>query len=83
MTDLDRLDAFDSDISALERSLGYVSAVTAAFEAQLRGTQTALSDTTRDLGNLERGFSGGLRRALDGLVLDGKSLSDVFAGLGR
>jgi phage-related minor tail protein len=83
MTDLDRLDAFDSDISALERSLGDVSAVTAAFEAQLRGTQTALSDTTRDLGNLERGLSGGLRRALDGLVLDGKSLSDVFAGLGR
>lgn len=83
MTDLDRLDAFDSDISALERSLGDVSAVTAAFEAQLRGTQTALSDTTRDLGNLERGFSGGLRRALDGLVLDGKTLSDVFAGLGR
>lgn len=83
MTDLDRLDAFDSDISALERSLGDVSAVTAAFEAQLRGTQTALSDTTRDLGTLERGFSGGLRRALDGLVLDGKSLSDVFAGLGR
>jgi phage-related minor tail protein len=83
MNDLDRLDAFDSDISALERSLGDVSAVTAAFEAQLRGTQTALSDTTRDLGNLERGFSNGLRRALDGLVLDGKSLSDVFAGLGR
>ncbi|EAQ05239.1 putative phage tail minor protein [Yoonia vestfoldensis SKA53] len=83
MNDLDRLDAFDSDISALERSLGDVSAVTAAFEAQLRGTQTALSDTTRDLGNLERGFSNGLRRALDGLVLDGKTLSDVFAGLGR
>ncbi|ARU01016.1 phage tail tape measure protein [Yoonia vestfoldensis] len=83
MTDLDRLDAFDSDISALERSLGDTAAVTAAFEAQLRGTQSALHDTTRDLGHLERGFSQGLRRALDGLVLDGKSLSDVFAGLGR
>ena len=83
MRDLDRLDAFDSDISALERSLGDASAVAAAFDAQLRSTQTALGDTTRDLGNLERGFSQGLRRAIDGLVLDGQSLSDVFAGLGR
>ncbi|MBQ2263480.1 MAG: phage tail tape measure protein [Loktanella sp.] len=83
MSDLDRIDDFDSDINALERSLGDASAVTAAFEGQLRGTQTALNDTTRDLGNLESGFSTGLRRALDGLVLDGKSLSDVFAGLGR
>ena len=83
MTDLDRLDAFDSDIGALERSLGDTAAVTAAFETQLRAAQTALSDTTRDLGQLERGFSQGLRRALDGLVLDGKSLTDVVAGLGR
>ena len=52
MRDLDRLDAFDSDISALERSLGDASVVTAAFDAQLRSTQTALGDTTRDLGNL-------------------------------
>ena len=83
MSDLDRIDDFDSDISALERSLGDAAAVTAAFETQLRGTQSALNDTTRDLGNLERGFSTGLRRALDGLVLDGKSLTDVFVGLGR
>jgi phage-related minor tail protein len=83
MTQLDQIDAFDSDISALERSLGDISAVTAAFDAQLRGTQGALADTTRDLGQLERGFSGGLRRALDGLVLDGRGLSDVFASLGR
>lgn len=80
---MDPIDGLDTDITALERSLGDVSAVTAAFETQLRSASAALGETTRDLGALERGFSGGLRRALDGLVLDGRSLSDVFAGLGR
>lgn len=83
MDDLDKLDALDSDISALERTLGDTAAMTAAFDDQLRGTHGALADTTRDLGNLERGFSGGLRRAFDGLVLDGKKLSDVMNGLAQ
>jgi hypothetical protein len=78
-----RFDDLDADISALERALGDASAGTAGFEAQLRQTGGTLADTTRDLGRLEAGFATGLRRALDGLVLDGKSLSETFAGLGR
>jgi len=46
----------------------------------MRGT---LDATTRDLGNLERGFSGGLRRAFDGLIFDGRSLSDAFNTLAQ
>ena len=60
-----------------------VTALTDAFDAQLRRTQTTLGDTTRDLGNLERGFSGGLRKAFDGLVFDGRSLSDALATVGQ
>ncbi|WP_411889851.1 phage tail tape measure protein [Yoonia sp. SDW83-1] len=81
MDDLDKLDALESDVSALERTLGDTATMTAAFDDQLRGMQGALNETTRDLGNLERGFSNGLRRAFDGLVLDGKNLSDVLSGL--
>ncbi|WP_342078886.1 phage tail tape measure protein [Yoonia sp. SS1-5] len=83
MDDLDRLDALDSDISALERTLGDTAAMTSAFDDQLRGVQSTLTETTRDLGNLERGFSAGLRRAIDGLVLDGAKLSDVLGGLAQ
>lgn len=83
MEDLDKLDALESDVSALERTLGDAAAVTAAFDDQLRGMQGALTETTRDLGNLERGFSSGLRRAFDGLLLDGMKLSDALSGLAQ
>ncbi|WP_106744064.1 phage tail tape measure protein [Yoonia maritima] len=83
MDDLDKIDQLESDVSALEQTIGDASQVTAAFDSQLRGVQGALADTTRDLGNLERGFSGGLRRAFDGLVLDGMKLSDALSGLAQ
>ena len=81
MDDMDSIDALESDVSALERTLGDTAAVTAAFERQLRDVQGTLVATTNDLGNLSRGFSTGLRQAFDGLVLDGRSLTDVLGGL--
>lgn len=78
MDQIDQLDALDADVSALERTLGDASEVARAFDGQLRGVQESLAHTTRDLGNLERGFSGGLRRAFDGVFLDGMKLSDAL-----
>lgn len=78
MEDIDQIDALDADIAALERTLGDAGAMAAAFDGQLRGVQSSLAETARDLGNLERGFSGGLRRAFDGLVFDGLKLSDAL-----
>ena len=83
MDEMDKIDALESDVSALEAALADTSAVTAAFETQLRDVQGSLVETTRDLGNLERGFSRGLRSAFDGLVLGGKSLSDVLGSLAQ
>ncbi len=83
MNELDRLDALDTEVGNLERTLGDASAMTAAFDAQLRDVKATLGDTTRDLGNLERGFSGGLRRAFDGLVFDGLTLSDALGVLAK
>lgn len=79
-TDLDRLDA---DLTALEQSLGDAAAMTAAFDGQLRGVQVALGETARDLGDLERGSSRGLRRAFDGVVLDGQKLTDALGAVAR
>jgi len=75
---MDQIEGLDADVSALERTLGDASEVARAFDGQLRGVQDSLSATTRDLGNLERGFSGGLRRAFDGVFLDGIKLSDAL-----
>lgn len=81
MDNSEKIDALESDVGALEVALGDASAMTAAFEDQLRSVQGSLMQTTRDLGHLERGFSHGLRTAFDGLVLEGRSLTDVLGGL--
>jgi len=60
-----------------------IEEASAAFSAALREMRAGMEGAVRDLGALERGFSGGLRRAFDGLVLDGRRLSDVLEGLGR
>lgn len=78
MSGLDEIDALDGEVGALERTLADTAAMTAAFDNQLRDIQGTLGETTRDLGNLERGFSGGLRRAFDGLAFDGLKLSDAL-----
>ena len=78
MNELDQIDGLDANAAALERTLGDTAAMAASFDATLRDMQSTLGETTRDLGNLERGFSGGLRRAFDGLIFDGKSLSDTL-----
>ncbi len=75
---MDEIDRLTEDTSALEVTLGDASAMTAAFGGQLQQMQTTLGDTARDLGRLEAGFSGGLRRAFDGLVFDGLKLTDAL-----
>ena len=83
MDQIGSLDAFGEEIGALERDLGQAQAMTTAFSASLREVQGSLGETTRDLGTLERGFSGGLKRAFDGLVFDGMKLSDALKGVGK
>ena len=83
MDDTLRLDTLDSEVAGLQRTLGDAASMTAEFNAGLRDTQASLGATTRDLGNLERGFSGGLKRAFDGLVLDGIKLSDALGIVAR
>ncbi|KQB98261.1 phage tail protein [Loktanella sp. 1ANDIMAR09] len=81
MDEFDKIDALEGGVGTLQESLGDAAVMTAAFDDQLRQMQGALVQTSRDLGNLERGFSTGLRQAFDGLVLDGRTLSDVLSGL--
>lgn len=55
----------------------------ATFSSELGRVRDSLSDTTRDFGNLESGLAGGLRRAINGLVIDGDRLSDALSTVGR
>ncbi|MBD3679598.1 MAG: phage tail tape measure protein [Rhodobacteraceae bacterium] len=80
MADLDRL---DEQIAALESSLGGAEGVAAAFNDELRRMQATVADTGRDVGELSRGISRGLRGAFDGLVFDGLRLRDAMRQVGQ
>ncbi|MDK3019288.1 phage tail tape measure protein [Pseudodonghicola flavimaris] len=67
----------------LELSLEAAAGMAAVFDAELARMRAALSATGQDIATLERGFSRGLRRAFDDLVLDGASLSDALDGLAQ
>ncbi len=73
----------DEDIGALGGRMEEASRTASAFSAELARMRDSLGDTARGLGDLEKGFAGGLRRAIDGLVIDGDRLSDALATVGK
>lgn len=83
MADDDGIDALDAAAEGLEDSLAAAAGMAAEFDAELARMRTALAATGRDVAVLERGFSRGLRRAFDGVVFDGRSLSEALDGLAR
>ncbi|MBC7740229.1 MAG: phage tail tape measure protein [Candidatus Saccharibacteria bacterium] len=80
MTDI--VDLTDQ-IAALEPSLGGSATMVSAFEGELSKMQDSLVFTGREVGALTAGFSGGLRRAFDGVVFDGMKLSDALKGVAK
>jgi phage-related minor tail protein len=83
MVDSTGADDLADAVDGLEGGFGAAADMAATFESELSRMRTALAATGRDVAVLERGFSRGLRRAFDGVVFDGKSLSDALDGLAR
>ncbi|MGV6847182.1 MAG: phage tail tape measure protein, partial [Marinibacterium sp.] len=78
MTDQDGIEALDDSAEALADSLGEAAGMAAGFDSELRRVRAALAATGADIAVLERGLSKGLRRAFDGVVLDGMKLTDAL-----
>lgn len=71
------------DYEILEGSLDGASRVTAEFTRTLGRLQGAAAETGTEVEGLSRGMTRGLKRAFDGVVLDGDRLSDALKGIGR
>ena len=78
--DLGRLEA---QFAGLEGSLAGLEGVTSAFRRELDGVGGSLKDAGREATGMSRSVTTSLSRAFDGLVFDGKRLSEVFAGVGK
>ena len=74
---------FDEEMDGLESRMEETSRMAASFSSTLATVRDSLGQTTRDLGDLKTGFAGGLRSAIDGLVIDGDRLSDALKGVGK
>lgn len=70
-------------IAALEVTLGTSSSMMAVFDGELAKMQQSLVFTGQEIGTLSNGFSGGLRRAFDGVVFDGMRLSEAMKGVAK
>lgn len=57
--------------------------MTAAFEAELSRLAQSMNRTGREVTTLSAGFGGGLKRAFDGVAMDGMKLSDALKGIAR
>jgi phage-related minor tail protein len=68
---------------ALGDALGDAAGMAASFDTELRRVRQAFAATGKDVQSLERGMSRGLRRAFEGVVFDGKSLSDALDTVAR
>lgn len=78
MTDRDGLEDLQERGEALGDSLGDAASMAAAFDGQMKRISAAFEETSKDVATLERGMSGGLRKAFDGVLLDGMNLSDAL-----
>ncbi|MEM9550006.1 MAG: phage tail tape measure protein [Pseudomonadota bacterium] len=79
MTDRDRIEDLGEQSEALADGLSAAATTAATFGTELSRMREALDATAKDAATLERGLSRGLRKAFDGLVFDGKSLSDAMS----
>lgn len=78
MAEIDGLDGLQDQVDALETSLGTATNMAAGFEKELRRVQATMGETALDVAALEKGMSRGLRKAFDGVILDGMNLSDAL-----
>lgn len=82
MTDYrDEIENLDENAEGLRFTLSATSDMVTGFDSELRRMRESLAATNKDVATLEKGLSRGLRKAFDGLVFDGMSLSDALDGL--
>ncbi|CUH87451.1 phage tail tape measure protein, lambda family [Phaeobacter sp. CECT 5382] len=83
MADNNDIASLELQSEALGDSLGDAAGMAASFESELRRVRDAFEATGKDVETLERGLSKGLRRAFEGVVFDGQSLSSALDTLAR
>jgi len=78
----DEIEGLEENTDGLRQTLDSTSIMVTSFDGELRRMRESLSATGKDVATLEKGLSRGLRKAFDGLVFDGLSLSGALEAVG-
>lgn len=81
MMEIESLDGFEAQVSALETALAGATSMASGFQTEMSKVQESLSETGKNASRLEGALNQGLGRAIDGLVFDGMKLSDALSGI--
>jgi hypothetical protein len=83
MSDPQDLEDLEETFDALLENSQSANAVLSEFTGEISRLQSVVIDTGRDVARLERGLSRGLRKAFDGVFLDGMKASDALRQVGQ
>ena len=79
----DEFDEISEAIDALNDDVAGAGVILAEFRNEVGRLQSAVQATGKDLQTLEKGLSRGLRKAFDGIFLDGMKASDALRTVAR
>lgn len=71
-------ETFEAEIDALDTALAGASGMAAGFNAEMRRIHETFAATGGGVRRLQRALSSGLSSAIDGVILDGMSLSQAL-----
>ncbi len=77
------LTGLEAQFATLEGSLTGLEGVTGAFRRELDGVQGSMKEAGREASGMSKTVSGSVRKAFEGVVFDGKRLTDALSSMGR
>lgn len=78
-----QLDALETELVALEATLGNARVMSEMFQEELRDLHRSMLYTANETKGLAGAIGGSLRRAFDGMLFEGMRLSDAMRGVAR
>ena len=82
MTDRQSYSELQDQLDAMDAALGTTTSMADDFNAALRKTTQGLDAAQRSSKALQSSLDGGLRKAIDGAILDGEGLSNALKHVG-
>lgn len=80
---MDEIDEFGDGVDDIRQSLSSAGEMARAFSGEMMKMRQTVGDTNREVRVLSRGISSGLRKSFEGLIFDGKSLSDTLKSVAQ